>query len=137
MLAKIWLPVRSERKVEIFLRILPYFGDLREHIVWIWLFQIFFPQNLATLAQKFFVWVAQILFFWGQEAKIQKFKKKKNCIIKVWGGQFYTGKCKFYTGEWGAAKFLHARMLPLKCRMTSHVGILFCKIPLLRVSLTK
>jgi hypothetical protein len=51
-------------------------------------------------------------FFFGQEAKIQKFKKiqkkkkKKNCIIKVWGGQFYTG-------EWGAAKFLHARIFAL------------------------
>jgi hypothetical protein len=92
----------------------------------------FFPSKSGNFGTKILCMSCTGLFFW---AKWQKFKKKKkNCIIKVWGGQFYTGKCQFYTGEWGAAKFLHARILALKLRMTSHVGILFCKIPLLRVS---
>jgi hypothetical protein len=95
----------------------------------------FFPLKIWQLWHKNSLYELHRSFFFGaKRQKFKKKKKKKNCIIKVWGGQFYTGKCKFYNWEWGAAKFLHARIVPLKCRMTSHVGILFCKIPLLRVS---
>jgi hypothetical protein len=130
MLAKIWLLVRSERKAE----------NFKNPAIFLWpagtyclnmAISEFFPWKSGNFGTKILCMSCTGLFFLGQVAKVQK---KKNCITKVWGGQFYTGKCKFHTREWGAAKFLHARILPLKCRMTSNVGILFCKIPLLRVS---
>jgi hypothetical protein len=65
-------------------------------------------------------------------AKIQK--KNKNALLRFGVANSTLGSANSALGSGGAAKFLCARILALKRRMTSHVGIPFCKIPLLRVS---